>query len=119
MTGPEQEPVDGYLENRWREIAAGPLTGAIDCRALVVCPRCLFIGYASVPCQICLQKAGVRPHDVTDYLASLHENYDNLAETIEEFLMEQRIERAVDLIDGPESAQHWGQTVYLRDLLRA
>jgi hypothetical protein len=109
---------DEYIENRWTEVANGPLIEAIDSRALVICSRCLFVSYASVPCQVCLQWGMVKPEDVTEYLASLRENYESLPETIEEFLGEQRIERAVDLIDGPESAENYGQTLYIRDLLK-
>jgi hypothetical protein len=120
LGGADKEPVyNGYVEERWREIAAGPLIEAIDSRALVICPDCLFVSYAFVTCQVCLQWVMVRPPDVVNYLETLHENGTAQLEAIEGMLTEQRIERAVDLFDGPESAVHWGDTLFVRDLLKA
>lgn len=120
LGGADKEPVhNGYIEARWREIAAGPLIEAIDHRVLVICPDCLFVSYAFVTCQVCLQWVMVRPPDVTHYLETLRDHDQAQLETIEEILTEQRIERAVDLFDGPESAVHWGDTLFVRDLLKA
>lgn len=89
---------------RWTGIATGPLAQAIDDGSLVVCSHCLFVSYASVPCQICAAWKTIAPEDVAELIEEYHEDGDMTPDDIEKDLGYWRMGRAVDLYDGPSEA---------------
>lgn len=105
---PEVQPLPTNFypdaSERWVEVASGPLVEAIDTGFLVVCPACLFVNYASVPCQICEGIPLADPEEI----ASLIDDYtddgvpqpDVMASDINIY----RRSRALDLFDGPDEA---------------
>jgi hypothetical protein len=104
---------------RWVKIAQGPLIEEIDCGALSICPKCLFVNYAGVPCQICPWWESMTPEDIADYVEDLSEESPATPEMVECEMVLYRMGRAVDLYDGPDMAWLYGRMLYTIDYLKS
>lgn len=105
--------------DRWVEVAQGPLIEAIDEGSLTVCPKCLFVNYAGVPCQICEWMQVIPREEAEEYLADMEEDGSITREDLEGEMPLYRMGRAVDLLDWPDMSYFSARLLYILDYLKA
>jgi hypothetical protein len=106
-------------DERWAQLASGPLADAIDSGLLTVCPECSFLSYAAVPCQICAEMLDITPEDATRSADSFLEDGIIHADALERHIMDWRMGRALDLFDGPDDAVFCAEAVSAVRVMRA